>query len=55
MTVKIEFADGTHKCYTNVVEHTADNGFFTIIIANNSSTLTKLWPATAIKHAQVEH
>lgn len=55
MTVKIEFSDGTHKCYTNVVEYMTNNGFLMLVIANDSNTLTKLWPSTAIKHAQVEH
>lgn len=54
MVVKIEFSDSTHKCYTNVVEHSTDNGFFVIVIANDAQELTKLWHASAIKHIQVE-
>jgi hypothetical protein len=54
MVVKLDFIDSTHKCYTNVVEWQAIQGFLQIIIANDSGEMTKLIPLHRINFAQVE-
>ena len=54
MTVKLELLDGSHKCYTNVVNYSTDNGYLTIVISNDTQDLTKLIPTAQLKHVQVE-